>query len=133
MSVSSGVGSSNGYGTASVWHDKAEAWHEVVPGVRRRILSHSLTGMMVLYRIAPASIFSLHSHPHAQFGVFLEGGGTLRVGEETWTIKEGDSYFIPPGVKHELKSDPDRKTVIIDVFTPEREDYVKEAIPADNP
>jgi len=91
-----------------------------------------LTGTIVLYRIAPGSIFALHNHPHAQFGVFLEGGGALRVGEENWTMKEGDSYFIPPGVYHELKTDPDRNSVIIDFFTPEREDYAKEALLPDN-
>ena len=91
-----------------------------------------MTGTIVLYRIAPGSIFALHNHPHAQFGVFLEGGGALRVGEETWTMKEGDSYFIPPGVYHELKTDPDRNSVIIDFFTPEREDYAKEALLPDN-
>ena len=47
-------------------------------------------------------------------------------------MKEGDSYFIPPGVYHELKTDPYRKSVIIDFFTPERENYAKEALLPDN-
>jgi len=132
MRESSDANSRNMYAAASLWHDKTEAWHEVLPGVRRRILARSLTGIIVLCRVAPGSVFPSHNHPHAQFGVFLEGGGTFRVGEETWTVKEGDSYFIPPGVYHELKTNPDRETVWIDFFTPDREDFINEALPPDN-
>ena len=133
MRDSSNVSSHHEYATASLWHDKTMAWHEVVPGVRRRILSRSPAGMMVVCQVAPGSVFPPHTHPHAQFAVFLEGGGTFIVGEETWTVKAGDSYFIPPGVSHELKTYPDRKTVWIDFFTPEREDFAEEALLPDNP
>ena len=132
MSVSSKVSSLGGYATASLWHDRLEAWHESAPGLKRRILCHSSTGMMVLYRIAPGTVFPLHNHPHAQFGAFLEGGGTLKVGGETWTMKEGDSYYVPPGITHELTTNPNKETVLVDFFTPDREDYAKEALQPDN-
>jgi quercetin dioxygenase-like cupin family protein len=118
------------YSQASFWHDKPEAWKEIMPGVKRRMLSHSSTGLMVLYKIESGKTFALHNHPHAQYGVFLEGGGKFRVGESTWQMKRGDAYFIPPGVFHELKTD--EECVILDFFTPEREDYVKEALPPDS-
>lgn len=116
---------------AALWKEKPEAWHEIMKGVKRRILSHSSTGMMVLYRIDPGSIFPLHSHPHAQFGFFLEGGGAFRVGDSTWKVKAGDSYYVPPGVQHELRTGS-RKSVVIDFFTPERAEYHSEAMPADS-
>jgi unsaturated pyranuronate lyase len=81
--------------------------------------------MMVLYRIEAGKVFPLHNHPHAQFGVFVEGGGSFKVGDEAWDVKAGGSYFIPPGTMHELKTT--RDSLIIDFFTPEREDYVAEA------
>jgi len=84
-----------------MWRDKPGAWHEILPGVRRRILSHSASGMMVLYKIAPGSVFPWHNHTHAQFGIFLEGGGDFKVGERMWKISKGDSYFIPQGLYHE--------------------------------
>jgi quercetin dioxygenase-like cupin family protein len=115
---------------ASFWHDKQEAWKEVMREVRRRMLSHSSTGLMVLYKIDSGKTFALHNHPHAQYGVFLEGGGKFKVGDSIWEMKKGDSYYIPPSVFHELKTEKD--CVILDFFTPEREDYVKEALPPDN-
>ena len=114
------------YSEAAYWSDKPEAWHEVSQGVKRRILSHASTGMMVLYRIEAGKIFPLHNHPHAQFGVFVQGSGIFKVGNETWHIKSGDSYFIPPGVTHEVKTT--ENCTIIDFFTPEREDYLTEAL-----
>jgi len=114
---------------AAFWEDKPEAWHEVMKGVRRRVLTHSPVGMMVLYRIEPKSVFPLHSHPHAQFGVFLEGAGELRVGDSVWKMKKGDSYYIPPGMMHELRIDPAQQSVIIDFFTPERQDFHAETLP----
>ncbi len=87
---------------------------------------------MVLYRIDPKKVFPLHSHPHAQFGVFLEGGGEFRVGDSVWKMKKGDSYYIPPGVSHELRTNETEESVIIDFFTPERQDYHSEAVTPDN-
>jgi quercetin dioxygenase-like cupin family protein len=119
------------YSSASLWHDKDGAWHEIMPGVRRRIAGHSSTGMMVWYKIEPGRVFAWHNHPHAQFGVVLEGGGAFRVGEAEWRVGPGDGYFIPPGVFHELKTDAEKPSVFIDFFTPERDDYVGEASPPD--
>ncbi|MGA8542541.1 MAG: cupin domain-containing protein [Thermoplasmata archaeon] len=116
-----------------LWEDKAEAWHDVQPGVQRRILAHDSTVMMVLYRIAPGSKFAMHSHPHVQSGTVLQGGGQFRVGPETWTLKVGSAYTIPGGVPHELIADPKAATIVLDVFTPRREEFLHEAVRPDHP
>lgn len=117
------------YSQPAFWHEKPEAWQEIMSGVKRRMLSHAATGLMVLYKIEAGKTFAWHNHPHAQFGVFLEGGGKFRVGEAVWEMKAGDSYYIPPAVFHELKTS--EHCVILDFFTPVREDYVREALPPD--
>ena len=114
-----------------LWEDKREAWHEILPGVRRRVLAHDPGVMMVLYRISPGSTFPLHTHTHVQSGTVLEGGGRFRVGDETWTLKVGSSYTVPSNVPHELVSDPGGPTVILDVFTPRREEFLGETIAPD--
>jgi quercetin dioxygenase-like cupin family protein len=114
-----------------LWDDKPEAWHEIQPGVQRRILAHDSTVMMVLYRIAPGSTFAKHTHPHVQSGTVLQGGGLFQVGEETWPLKVGSAYTIPGGVAHELKADAKSPTIILDVFTPRREEFLHETVRPD--
>ncbi len=115
------------YALPALWRESSAAWHEVMPGVRRRILGHTHTGMAVQYQIAPNKVFPLHNHPHAQFGLVLEGGGTFKLKDRTWKLRKGDTYYIPPGVPHELTTDPNVASVYIDFFTPEREDYLPES------
>ncbi len=116
-----------------LWNDRPESWHEVLPQVRRRILAHGPQVMLVLYEIGPSVTFPLHNHPHLQSGVVLEGGGDFRVGDETWKLTKGSAYVVPSGVSHELVTEPGGPTRILDVFVPEREDFVSEASPPDRP
>ena len=95
------------------------------------MLNHAATGMMVYYKIEPGRVFAWHNHPHAQFGVFLEGGGVFKIGETEWEMKQGDGYFIPPGVFHELRTNGDKPSIIIDFFTPERAEYISECLEPD--
>jgi quercetin dioxygenase-like cupin family protein len=119
------------YSKPALWNDKPKSWREVMPGVHRRIVAHSLTGMMVMYKIESEKVFPLHDHAHAQYGIFLEGSGVFKVGNSSWKVKKGDSYYIPPGVRHELKIDSKETSVMIDFFTPRREDYLAEAVAPD--
>lgn len=114
-----------------LWEEKPEAWHEVQPGVQRRILAHDTSVMMVLYRIAPGSRFAMHTHPHLQSGTVLQGGGLFLVGKETWTLRVGSSYTLPGGVPHELRADDATPTIILDVFTPRREEFLHETVRPD--
>jgi quercetin dioxygenase-like cupin family protein len=114
-----------------LWRDKPEAWHEILPGVRRRILASEPAATFVLYRIAPGRTFPMHQHPHVQMGVFLEGGGEFAVGPARWTMGPGASYLVPSNAPHELKTDPARESVVLDVFVPERTDFRGEATAPD--
>ena len=114
-----------------LWNDRPEAWHEILPGVKRRILAHGKEMTVVLYEIAPATRFPKHAHPHVQAGTFLAGGGRFEVGGETWTMSRGSSYYIPGGVPHELVTDTTGVAVVLDVFTPARDDFASEVVPPD--
>jgi quercetin dioxygenase-like cupin family protein len=116
-----------------LWNDRPEAWHEILPQVRRRILAHSAEVMMILYEIGPSVTFPLHTHPHVQSGVVLEGGGVFRVGEERFSLTRGSAYLVPGGVPHELVTQAEGPTVVLDVFAPQREGFLGEALPPDRP
>ncbi len=116
-----------------LWNNAPDAWHEVLPRVHRRVLAHGPSLTLVLYRIAPGSVFPRHTHPHVQAGTFLEGGGTFTVGDVTWEVRPGSSYYIPGGVPHELHATPDGPSVVLDAFSPERPEFAAEVRPPDRP
>lgn len=117
----------------SLWNDQPEAWHDVMPGVKRRILTHGHGVMMVLYHIGPNCTFPMHTHPQVQAGVFLEGSGKFKVGKEVYLVRKGSSYSIPSGVPHELVTDPSSSCVVLDVFAPERDDLKGETMASEKP
>ncbi len=111
------------YSTPSLWHDKEEAWQEPVPKVHRRVLANSQVATLALFRLDAGAIVAKHAHLHAQHGVCLEGGGEFTMGDQIWKIEKGDSWFIPPGFPHEYRNDLNKPSLVIEVFTPQREEY----------
>ncbi len=85
---------------------------------------------MALYILKPKSLVKLHSHPHAQYGYCMDGGGVFRIGAKRWSIQKGDSYYIPPRLTHELRINS-KRTVLVEFFTPMREDFLAEVLLAD--
>ena len=64
----------------------------------------------------------LHSHPHEQGGILLKGKVQLTIGEETRVVEAGSLFIIPPNVPHRAVA-VDGPAVVLDVFSPVREDY----------
>jgi quercetin dioxygenase-like cupin family protein len=116
-----------------LWNDRPDAWHEVLPGVRRRVLADHPNSMLLLYRIRPGATVPEHSHPHVQSGVLLEGAAEFRVGSEVWALRPGSSYTIPSGVSHALRAAEGPECLILDAFVPRRDDFAAEVLPPDRP
>ncbi|MFO0903355.1 MAG: cupin domain-containing protein [Pirellulales bacterium] len=64
----------------------------------------------------------LHSHPHEQGGILLQGKVQLTIGDETRVVEAGSLFIIPPNVPHRAVA-VDGPAVVLDVFSPVREDY----------
>jgi quercetin dioxygenase-like cupin family protein len=64
----------------------------------------------------------LHHHPHEQGGVVLSGRLELTIGAETRVLDPGQLYLVPPDVPHRARA-VGGPCVVLDVFTPVREDY----------
>jgi len=94
---------------------------EIAPDVKIRTLSGEKM-MISLVNLGPRSEVPLHNHPHEQMGIILEGELEFVIGNETRLCKKGDTYVIPGGVMHGVKVF-DKPTVVMDVFSPPREDY----------
>ena len=94
---------------------------EPVPGVKMRVLTGERV-QMVLFEIDPHTEIPQHSHPHEQMGTVLEGSILLKVGNEERLLKKGDAYIAPPDVPHSART-LDERAVVLDVFSPPREEY----------
>lgn len=79
---------------------------------------------MMLSRVViePHKEVPLHSHPHEQTGVVLEGELEFTIGGETKVLKAGDMYIIPGNVEHRVIS-LDQPAVALDIFNHVREEY----------
>ena len=63
--------------------------------------------------LGPGSEVPPHSHC-AQWGMVVEGGMTLTIGDDTRDYAKGDWYYIPEGVTHAAKVN--ERMSVIDVF-----------------
>jgi quercetin dioxygenase-like cupin family protein len=97
--------------------------HELAPGVRIRT-PYGRHIMLSLLEMDKGAEIPIHSHPHEQAGVLLEGRMTLTIGDETRRLEPGMGYFVPPGVPHGASA-TDEPVKTLDVFSPVREDYAK--------
>ena len=52
----------------------------------------------------------------------LEGALEMTIGDETRLLRPGDAYTIPPNLPHDARTHAEG-CVVLDVFTPPREDY----------
>jgi len=96
---------------------------ELVPGTTAS-LAWGEKIMLSLVKIGPGSVVPMHSHPHEQAGMVVDGEFDFIIGGERRRVKPGDMYIIPGGVPHSAIG-LDRKAVALDIFSPPREDYQK--------
>jgi quercetin dioxygenase-like cupin family protein len=94
---------------------------EPVPGCRLRTPFGERLMLSYLEMDAGAEV-PLHHHPHEQGGMLLKGRLQLTIGDETRTVEAGSMFLIPPNVPHRAIA-VNGPAVVLDVFSPVREDY----------
>ena len=92
------------------------------PGITRQILGHDPHLMMVRVFFKKGAIGYLHTHPHRQASFVEKGSFEVEIDGVKKVLRAGDGYFIPPDVPHGATALEDG--VLIDVFTPCREDFL---------
>ena len=91
------------------------------PGVERRTLVWGERMLFAEFRIARGAGVPPHSHPHEQVGYVASGRMEFTIGEQVRVLGPGDAYLMPGGVVHSTRALED--SVVIDVFSPVREEY----------
>ena len=92
------------------------------PGITRRILARggSLMGVEASFKKGAAGM--VHKHPHEQVSYIVSGSFEYEANSVTYMLKAGDSYYVEPDVLHGAVALED--SVILDIFTPQREDFI---------
>ena len=94
---------------------------EVWGGVVGRAIEGERITLGVL-ELEPDCVVPQHEHPNEQLGICLEGQITFTMQGETKTLGPGGMWRILGGVPHQATAGP-KGAVVIDVFSPPREDW----------
>lgn len=103
--------------------DNDMPWEVVDEKIKRKIMSYTDELMLVKVAFIKGGIGTIHQHPHLQISYIASGIFEITINDETKTLKEGDVYFVPSNLLHGAVCLEDG--VLIDVFNPMREDFVK--------
>ncbi|MBC5767209.1 cupin domain-containing protein [Ramlibacter albus] len=74
-------------------HADAGRWHDLLPGIRRKVLHEQDGVMSYLLQFAPGAVLPAHRHPVDEECVVIEG--VLRIGE----------LLLPAGSYHRVRKD----------------------------
>jgi quercetin dioxygenase-like cupin family protein len=79
--------------------------------------------MVCRLRFAPRVITAVHSHPHEQMTLVISGRVLFTIEDQVREVTAGDILHFPPGVRHGATM-LDEEVVLIDIFSPVREDFL---------
>ncbi|MCB9331647.1 MAG: cupin domain-containing protein [Lewinellaceae bacterium] len=103
-------------------HGDQIEWEDVAPGMKRQIMGFDGKIMMVKVQFEKGGIGTIHEHHHSQVTYVESGEFEMTIGDEKKVLKGGDAFYIPPHVLHGCVCLNDG--VLIDVFSPQREDFL---------
>ncbi len=98
-------------------------WESAGEGIRRKIVAYDDLVMAVYVEFKKGSIGSLHKHPHLQITYIQSGSFEVQIDGQKRILKSGDSYYIPKDLEHGVVAL--ENSILVDFFTPMREDFIK--------
>lgn len=97
-------------------------WEAAGDGIRRKVLTYDDRVMMVRVAFESGAVGAAHSHPHIQCSLVEDGVFDITIAGRTERLKRGDSFLVPSNSVHGAVAV--EAGVLVDVFTPMREDFV---------
>lgn len=79
--------------------------------------------MVCRLRLAPRVVTPLHSHPHEQITIVDRGSAVFTIDGQSRTVVAGDVLHMPAHIPHGATM-LDEEVVLIDIFSPVREDFL---------
>lgn len=106
--------------------DQAEEWDlDKHDGVTAKLLVNGQNMTVLWSTWQPGSRFGAHTHPHEQIGICLSGEIVFIINGVDYTVKAGEYYNIPPNVPHGERNDSAEAAVVVDFFSPVRDDLLR--------
>ncbi len=107
-----------------VWiENKAVEKEHAAQGVDRKVLAYCNELMCVENYFETGAVGKIHNHPHTQITYVVSGEFEFTIGNETRLVVAGDCLLKEDGVKHGCLCV--KQGVLLDIFTPMREDFVE--------
>jgi len=94
----------------------------IAPGIERQMIYGDRL-MICRLRFAPNIVTPAHDHPHEQMTIVEQGRVLFTIGDDQRTAQAGDVLHFPPGAWHGATM-LDEEVVLIDIFSPIREDFL---------
>jgi quercetin dioxygenase-like cupin family protein len=91
-------------------------------GLLRRVGCYNDKLFLAEHRMQKGWAGARHQHPHEQIVYVVSGHLKVTVGADTFSAHAGDSFVVRGGIEHQAEAL--EESVVIDVFTPCREDYL---------
>ena len=98
-------------------------WEVLDEKVSRKIMSYNQDLMLTKVAFKQGGVGAKHKHPHLQMSYIAAGVFKITIGNDSKTLKAGDVYLVPSNTLHSAVCIEDG--LLIDVFNPMREDFVK--------
>jgi quercetin dioxygenase-like cupin family protein len=92
------------------------------PGLTRRVLAYNDKLFLAEHEMKKGWVGKVHSHPHEQIVYVVRGHLRVTCQGKTFDVHEGDTFLVRGGIEHGASAIED--SVVVDVFTPCREDYI---------
>ena len=102
--------------------DNVGEFRTIQNGIEFKTLVYGNNTHMIKAMLKKGTILK-HSHPHEQTGYLLKGRFRLSFDNNVYKIMAGDSWNIPGNTEHKAEIIED--SVLVEVFSPIREDYLK--------
>jgi quercetin dioxygenase-like cupin family protein len=103
--------------------NKEVTFEDMGNGITRKIMAWDERLMLVKVFFELGAVGTLHKHHHTQITHIESGVFEVEIGGEKKLLSAGDAFYIPPNVMHGAVCK--EAGVLIDVFSPMREDFIK--------
>ena len=96
---------------------------EPAPGIKRQMVVGQNV-MMCRFTFEPFLVTPEHTHPHEQMTLVVKGKVRFFIDGVENIVSAGDVLLFPPNNRHGATM-MDEEVVLIDIFSPIREDFLK--------